>query len=226
MSKSVAKEKIDVFSDLNKFNALLRPFEYRSFNSALRAFIDTYGPSEHPEIDAFYYSDVDKSDAESYLKDIRERDGFACKPAIGFNRGCEMLGNVLSAHYNTPVTVSLNIYAPKDRVIRNGEDIAYVMVIKVPAVPHLDEEIVARYEKNYFPSYIYDELIPSILDRSINEPCYLLSSKAFEKGARLCNYSADYVFSMIIEEAHARGWYRVDRHGHQLLFVANLKLAM
>lgn len=225
MSKKVEISKIDVFSDLNKFNGLLRPFEYRSFNSALRGFIDAYGPSEHPEIDAFYYSEVDKSDTQSYLKELREREGYDCKPAHGFNRGLDMLGTVLSDRYGATTTVSLNVYMPKGGDIRNGEDIAYVMQISVPTL-HLREVIVARYEKNHFPSYIYDELIPSILDRSINEPCYLLSSKAFEKGARLNNYSADYVFGKIIEEAHARGWYRVDRHGHQLLFVAKLKIGL
>lgn len=224
MNKSVEISKIDTFSDLNKFNALLRPFEYRSFRRALRGFIDTYGPSENPEVDAFSYSEVDTADTPSVIKEMRERDGFVCKPVTGFARGCEMLGDVLSAHYNTSVTVSINAYVPKDRGIKNGEDIAYVMQISVPASPELSVEVMARYEKCQFPDYIYNEIIPSILDRSINEPCYLLSSKAFERSARLSYYSVEYVIGMIIEEAHARGWYRVDRYGHQLLFVARLQL--
>lgn len=221
----IEKNKVDVFSDLNKFNGLLKPFDYRSFTAGLRGFIDAYAPLLRPDLDAYGYESIDFYSVDDVFERHSKSDEYIFTPVPEFGRGVEMLGDCLSAQYGCPVTVSLSAFIPSERIIKPGQTVIYVMDIKVPEKPELDARAMALYCKSDFPAYILDELIPSIYDRSINEPTYLLSSKVFEKHAMPHRYSTEYVASRIIDEALARGWYRVDRHGKQLLFVARLKLA-
>lgn len=214
-----------VFDDLQKFNALSKAFEYRSFPLALRNFIDAYIPMLRPDLDAHCYEGVDFQSTEQIISDRRDSDEYKCVPVVELNRGTEMLSKVLGCVYQCATTVSISAYVPKDDILTHDNDIVYVLQVSVPTRPELDSKAVAIYKKVDFPRYFFDDVIPSILDRSINDPAFLLTSKAFDKHAPLSRYSVDHIVSQIVDEAMARGWYRVDRFGKQLLFIARLKLA-
>lgn len=221
------KAVVNVFSDLNKFNSLLRPFEYQRFAMGLRGFVDTYGPKLLPWLNAHAYCAVNEDEIEGYLDDRLKDANNRTFKLKEFEEGVKMLGDCLSAHYNDEVAVTMVAHTSEgagDEPIRPGGTVMFVMEAKFKNYPSNNFVKLACYEVRDYPQHLLDELVPSINDRSINDPSFLMPSKTVDRFTQTGRYSYEYAIDKVIRDALAKGWYRVDRHGHQLLFTANLRL--
>lgn len=217
------KAAVCPFSDLNRFNSILRPFEHGSYKLGLRKFLETYMPICTPDVDANYFYQQHFEEAGEIIKDRVADVRYHNVTIPEMDKGMEFLGDVMSARFNVPTTVSISLSRPVAEIVE-GDVLIYTLNISVPSKPEYSTKTYAMVEKRELNLGALLEVLPDIRDRSINDPAYLLMSKQIERLSGNGDFSMDYVVRRLIEEGLARGWYRVDRNGNQLLFIAKLKL--